>query len=499
MLKTTSIKKDITLPTLLLLAEVVLFAVLAVCSSRHFGLADGARITAAYLVAYLVPRIILTRARGTSIACQVILLLLAALLIYIDYSRLKFFTFFDGYSLQEPNLLGDGRTYYKWALYQYDGRIEPFNVMFPGFPMMMVVLWKIFGLSVVWPQAMNLMFTMTTVVLTGMTTRRLLSHRVKAKSSSLLACGMLLACMLTYFLVMSTTMLKEGTISLSMALAGFTLSSLESCDEERHHLRRDIFLFVLACVLLALVRTTYLYFIIIGVLLLALCHWRNQWRLLALMLCVIVLCVFLGNYFAYYSFERHVEIAGGGWNMQRFYVIGESQQFYHDLLNYYFLRPVWYKVLMLPLTMSVQFFIPLPWSYYDNPTFVNNVARLTYLWYFVGGTALFYYFVLSWRRNERLGVWTWWPALAFAALAYLMAGSVARYVVPILSLFVPVSVYVLCRVHEGHRRKAYLWWMVTLVIVIALVLLLCLEIQQGTFSKMLGTQSLVNYWKGLPY
>ena len=98
-----------------------------------------------------------------------------------------------------------------------------------------------------------------------------------------------------------------------------------------------------------------------------------------------------------------------------------------------------------------------------------------------------------------MGLWPWWPAIAYAAMAYLMAGSVARYVTPILPLFIPVTVYVLCRVYEGHRRKSFIWWWITLVIVITLVLLLCLEIQQGTISKMLHTQSLVHYWKGLPY
>ena len=89
--------------------------------------------------------------------------------------------------------------------------------------------------------------------------------------------------------------------------------------------------------------------------------------------------------------------------------------------------------------------------------------------------------------------------MVYAAIAYLVAGSVARYVAPILPLFVPIAVYVLCRVYEGHRRKSFLWWWIVLALVITVVLLLCLEIQQGTFSKMLHTQSLVNYWKGLPY
>ena len=148
---------------------------------------------------------------------------------------------------------------------------------------------------------------------------------------------------------------------------------------------------------------------------------------------------------------------------------------------------------MLPLTMSVQFFIPLPWNYYEEHTLINTISRFTYSWYFIGGTSLFYFFVLSWRKHENMGVWPWWPAMSFAALAYVMAGSVARYAMPILPLFIPVAMYVLCRVYEGHRRKAFIWWWAVLIIVIAAVLVLCLEIQQGTISRMLHTQSLVDY------
>ena len=79
-----------------LLVEVIALALLAVGVSSHFGLADGARITVAYLVAYLVPRIILTRARGTSTAAILILLIIAAALMYIDDLRLVGWTRFDG-------------------------------------------------------------------------------------------------------------------------------------------------------------------------------------------------------------------------------------------------------------------------------------------------------------------------------------------------------------------------------------------------------------------
>lgn len=493
-------KRGMTLPRLLLLlGEILLFAIIAVMATSDFGLADGAKITAAYLVAYLVPRIVLTRARASSTAARVVLLALTVLLIYINYHRLVGWVFFDDFSLEMPNLDGDGRGYYKWALNRYDGRVPAAGMVFPGFPLMMVALWKIFGLSVVWPQAMNLMFTLTAVVLTGMTTRRLLSHRVTVSPAALLTGGMILCCLLMYYFVMGTSILKEASIMLAMSLAGFVIAAMEADDQERHSPRRDFVLFVVACILMGLVRTTYLYFILLGLIVMTLSHPRRDWRMSLVMLGVIVASLLGGDALASYSFDRHAEIAGGGWNMQRFYVISESQQFYHDLLNYYFLYPAWHKALMLPLTISVQFIIPFPWCYYETPTLLSTLGRMTYGWYLIGGISLFYFCYVSRRRNSNMGLWPWWAALAYAAIAYIMAGSVARYVVPVQPLFIPVAMFVLCRLWEGHWRKAFLWWCVGYVILLTATLLLCLEIQQATFSKMLGTRSLLHYLQGIPY
>jgi hypothetical protein len=59
--------------------------------------------------------------------------------------------------------------------------------------------------------------------------------------------------------------------------------------------------------------------------------------------------------------------------------------------------------------------------------------------------------------------------------------------------------FVLCRLWEGHWRKAFLWWSVFYVILLATALVLSLEIQQATISKMLHTRSLVHYWQDIPY
>jgi hypothetical protein len=493
------VKQNVTIPRLLLfLAEVIVFAVLGIVASSHFGLADGARITAAYLVAYLVPRTILSRTRGNTTTAGVILLVLTIALIALSYLNLLEWTSAEGYSLEIPNLKSDARGYYKWALHHYDGRVDGQHIVFKGFPVMMLALWKLLGLNVVWPQAMNMLFTLTAVVLTAITTRRLLAHRVSLPMSTLLNGSLLLTCLLTYYLLSGIIILKEASVFLAISMSGYALASMASTDDERYHPWRDILIFVVACIIMALVRTTFLYFIALGVVIIALPHWRRDWVIALGMLVVVLLSMIVGNYFAAYSFDQHADIAAGGWEMQHTYIDDQnpSRAAFRKLIGYYFLYTPWHKLFMLPLTLSLQFIAPFPWQAIGEDSIISNhIIRFSYGWYALGGIALFYYLFISWRRHENMGAWAWWPAICYAVTAYVMAGSVARYVLPFEPLFVPVVMFLICRLWEGHWRKAFKRWSIFFVILLTMTLVICLEIQYSTISRMLHTPPLVHYLK----
>ena len=453
---------------LLLLAEVIAVAVLAIVSTRHFGVSDGLCISASYLVAYLVPLFVLKRSRGTSIAAQAVLLAIAILLSVVGYDCLVSWSTLEDYSLQRPNLIGDARNYYKWALSVYEGvpSDEPGD-MFLGFQLMMLGLWKVFGLSVIWPQAMNMMFTMLSVVLTGLMTRRVLAHRVTASPRTLVLSSMALMCLLLYYLTSGVTILKEGATFLSMTMGGYALSSMITVDEERKHLWRDICVFVLACLLMAIVRTTCLYFLALGVVVMTVSNWRRDWVLSLCMLALIFGLFVLSNYYVPYSFARHVEIVDGGWNMERTF----SLIFSKTIFDFYFLYSPWHRLLVLPVTMGIQFVLPLPFNHlFEPPYLLSFISRMTYGWYLFGGTALFYCLFVSWRRGENIGVWAWWPVLIYIGEAYVMGGMMARYLLPIQPLMVPMVLFMLCRLYEGRWRRGYLIWMITLIVLVLVAL-----------------------------
>ena len=485
---------------LLLLTEIIVFAILALAASNHFGWADGIRITAAYMVAYLVPRIILSRARGTSITAIIILFLISSLLIAANYTNLLEWTSIEDYSLELPNLKSDARNYYKWALAQYDHRFTAPDVIFPGFPLLMVGLWKVFGLSVIWPQAMNLMFTLTSVVLIGMTTQRLLSHRVTVSQEALLSGGVLLSCSLAFFLINGISILKEASTYLSISLVGYVLSSMAEGDNERHNQIRVLILFVLACALLTLIRTTTLYFIALGVVIMMFPHWKRNWKTALMMLGIVLVFFVIGEYFSNDTFNRHSRLVNGGWHMQwTFAEESVYRRLYNKVIGYYYLYSPIHRMALLPFTLSVQFIIPFPWLSNEDPTFANYICRISYGWYLVGGISLFYFIYTWWHKHGSMGSWPWWPAASYVVITYALAGSMTRYIAPFEPLFVPVAVFVLCRLRERRFRRAFVIWGICFVVLVAITLLLCLELQQGTISNILHTHPLVYYLKSILY
>ena len=470
---------------LLMTGEAIAVAILAMVAIGHFGWADGMRITLSYFIAYLVPRVVLTRSRGYSVAAGFILLVVAALVIPIDIIRLMHWTRLDEFSLSFPNIQGDGRTYYKGALAIYNSSLAHQRIPAqPGFSIMIVGLWKLFGVSVVWPQAMNLMFTLTSVVLTGLTTRRLLAGRVTQRATTLVVMGMALCAMLCHYLVIGTSVIKEGTIYLAISMAGFALAAMAACDEERHLLWRDIILLVLAAVLITIVRASYLYFLMLGVALMALPHWRRDWPMALSVLAVLVLLMMGGRYLELYSLERHSEVVGGGWNMNRFYINSETQQPYKSLMGYYFLYSPLHRLFMLPIPLAAQFVSPLPSTSLAGG-YITLISRFSWGWYFIGGISLFYFVVLSWRRQDNMGAWPWWPALVFAAIAHVMAGSVIRYVLPIQPLFVPVTAYVLARLYNGQWRRQFRIWTIIYIVLLIAALVISIKFKQGFFDPWL--------------
>ena len=462
-----------------LLAEVAAFAVLAAVSARIFTPADTATVIAGAVVAYALPRVAYTTRSWCTTTGRWIFtalgLLMAALMVYTVWHCMVGV----GLPLDAPRLISDDGGYFRWALHHYDGRCPLPRVAFPGFPMMMLWSWKLLGVSVVWPLAMNVMFTLLTVVVGAATTRRLLTGVTQQSDTWHATVGLGMTAVLFYFLSQGLRVQKEAMVYLSIALIGYTLAGINNRHASAARPRwRDGLLWAAGCLLLALARTTYLYFALIGLALVCLPQCRRCWRTLPAALAIMVPAFVLGNQLASYSVDGHIDIVKGGYYMQKAFMGSPKQQPYLELIGHYFMYPFWKRLPILPLACCVQFVIPFPWVY-DTPTVLGVLPRLGWGWYAVGGLTLFYYMKMLTRSGRELGLgaWAWWPASIYVIIAYVVAGSVSRYLLPVDPMAVPLAVLVAARLREHHWRKPFKWWVMAYVLVLVVTLVVCYHVQ----------------------
>ena len=479
---------------IILMLEIFIFAAAGVATTHWLPITDAIQFVLALLAAYAVPKAILLYAErrwndgGNTPAPQFVLLLALAACACCAISSLHGWLGHGG-TLQHPCTHSDETKYFIWALHYYEGSGDLPVITFPGFPLMMVAMWKVLGVSVLWPMALNIMFTMLSVVTVGLTTQRALHHRVDGGNAGLTAAGMLGACLLCFYLSHSTQLLKEPSIYFAVALAGYVMTTLGDDAGKPLPALLSITLWTLACVIAALVRATYVYFLLLAVALLLAGRWRAHRRTLFAMGAIAAAALLLGNQLADFSLQRQSSVIGGGAGMQNNYIL-PNQQPYLKLLGYYFYYPVWLRLLLLPLTAAVQFVIPFPWVTGGGMTFGNVFPRIQWGWYAIGGTALYYYLTQlkklpSWLKHpaapQGLGMLAWWVALCFLIIAYVIAGAVSRYVLPFEPLFIPVAIYVW---HTQRRSKGFKRWGWLYVIVLLATLAVCFVIQSDYMNAL---------------
>lgn len=457
--------------------EVILLAVLAGISLSIFRAGDAIAVTSSLAVAYAVPRLLYTSRSWSTHTGRIVFAMLGLLMVGLAVLTIWNITVSHGLPLSHPYLSSDDKLYYLWARHYFDGSCPAPKTAFIGFPLLMLGLWKVLGMSVVWPLAMNVMFTLTTVVVAAAITVRLLRYRVTCSDRWLGTLGLCLTATLMFFVSQGLRIQKESMIYFSMALIGFVLAAMnQRKDHEQRLTWHDIALWTLACVLISLGRTTYLYFVALGLAILGVTYWRSNLRKVAWLAVIVVVTFILGNILANYSVDGHLDIVKGGYFMQKQYLGNKVQQPYLDLIGKYFYYPVWQRLLILPLACCVQFIIPFPWVYNDF-SILNILPRIAWGWYAIGGIGLFYYFFMSWRRDMNLGAWAWWPAAIFVIIAYVIAGTVSRYILPVEPLLVPLAVYVIARLRDGIMRRTFKWWAIVYVVILIVTLIVCYHIQ----------------------
>ena len=473
----------------LLLFEVIALGIIAAYASRYFSFAESCDIVLALGAGYLVPRLMYSQSKMRCNWGQWILLAVGLLLALYVIHSLKVWTTHESFTLEEPELHSDDGQYYSWALAHYDGRCPTPKLSFKGLPLFMLGLWKVLGVSVVWPMALNYMFALLSIVITGKISHRVLSHHFPTiKPSTISACAMLMVPLLGFLVSQNLRIQKEAGCTLGIVMVGYCLAGFaERNNLTKNEKRRDLAVFVIGTVILALVRTNFAYFAMIGAAMMALARHHAQWKRGSLLALIALAITVVFSILFSYTFGQQYRTVDGGDAMARAFKIGIVQQPYFTLIGDYYHYPEWKRLLLLPITAGVQYIIPFPWLYdLENADIMSILPRMRVMWYFVGGTCIYYYLYINglhYKQNN-LGMWAWWPLVTFLGIAFITGGSVSRYVLPLQPLFVVIALYVLLQVKIGNYRRSFAIWMAVYVLMLIATLILCYHTQVEYFNSL---------------
>lgn len=461
--------------------EVLVLALVSLWGLRYFALPDAARLAAGLLVAYLPARVLLARDANAGIGSRCWLLLAWAILGVMVTLSIFQATGGDSAMMQHPHLRSDDLGYFNWALSQIDPSVQRPRVTFVGYPLIISLIWRVLGVHLVWPLVFNVMCTLLAIVLTGKMTVALIAPRDERTSRWVMAAALMMCSLLFFMLAHALKVLKDPACYLATTAVGLALARFVTHDDpDCREWRRCWLLMLGGSLLMAVVRTSFVYFFMLGVVLLTVTKWRVRWKRGCVLLAMTIISFAVGYCLSFYPFSQQVSTIAGGYPMQRLFITGYAQQPYLEMIGQYFYYPVWKRLLLLPFTAAVQFVIPFPWIYNAGAegAVLELFPRIRVMWYFVGGLVMFYYLFMSWRRSGGgLGVWAFWPAIVFLIIAYVVGGSVSRYVLPFEFLFIPMAVFVLYKVKHGEHRNVFFVWMAFYCLFLVATLLICHEVQ----------------------
>lgn len=464
----------------LLPSQIASLAVIVVVCFMLFPLAEVLSLICSLAVCYLASRCSLKLLGIKSPGSEFVFLAISlgsAILMLLNIWQ---WTYWGGGSMTDPILHADDSKYFNWALHYCDGSVALPKVEFPGYPALIWCLWKLFGVSFIWPMALNYLALLVSIVLAGGIAVRLLDGKVSLGRNAVACMAMALTATQFYFLSQGIRLQKEALIYLSVALVAYAMAGLAHTKTSFRW--ADVLLFLFGAALMAVMRTTWMYFILLAVLFIfAGKQWRTNKGKVAVIVFTTLLFFVIGSLYARNpATYSHPAIISGGEVMQEQFVRGNSQGLYKSLLGNYFFAPLWQRIAMLPVTAAVQFIIPFPWLPDGEPVMVDTVLpRINIVWYVVGMLSLFYYIFMAWRNTTSIGTWLFWPAVSYVIIAVLTAGSVSRYVLPFIPLFTVFAIYTVFCAKTPAMKLLLKWWCIAVFSLLAAALVLCFLLQNG--------------------
>ena len=407
------------------------------------------------VLAYIVPAILYLNSRYRSelgFAVMSVAFVVETVFLAINMQQLTV----DLGSVESPFLLHDARAFYDMAQAiasnSEQGGLRPIPYM--GYSLFIALFMKLGICDIAIPIVFNIFAILCTLLLTARLVYFVVDEKYDVNRISSYA--MLLVALVPGFMATGPVLQKDVFVTFSLLACVCSVYAIK----QRYKLWKYVPIFVIAILILSYVRATYLLVLMLFTVVVWACEWRRKDIIPFLLIGVVqvAMCMW-GMTQSWWGNTSYVEMYVSQ-NEQVTFLCGESQEPLGQLIGPYNTYPLWLKVLLLPITVGVQFMIPFPFTTVTQE-FGMPIScawhRLSYLWYFAAIPMLAYYIFYWWRKTSgglQLSLLALLAAVSYCIPAFVTAGSVSRYAFCFVPYLAVVGGYVAWRVLHYNKREA---------------------------------------------
>lgn len=260
---------------------------------------------------------------------------------------------------------------------------------------------------------------------------------------------------MSYLTVLSTIIMKDVPLTLCMALVAWQMVRLRHRMKSRFPATPFILLLTAVCAI-ALLRPNSLLFVVLGCAIMgvSLRPFRISVPIALTALLALTLCIAMHYLpFHYPAVTDQLLVADSSYHQ----VFSAGSARWDHMVGIYDQLPIWKKILWLPVNVVVQFFIPLPWTCGNYIDFGVTMpyAHFGFAWYFAGAMILYALWNSAGARVSSWMLLAWWGIACTIITAYVSAGHVSRYCIPLLPLLLPAAARAF-RYMNG-TKSFYIW------------------------------------------
>ena len=376
--------------------------------------------------------------------------------------------------LQNP----DSAIYYFDAMKTFDSSIGASAPAHRhGYGMLIAALWHLTGMTIVSPLIVNMTFILLSIIASGIIARRILSAHIGKDSRWITSCAMIMTAAVCYYLNSGTLLLKEAGICFALAVCTLGATALISQPSNK---AKTVTLWVgliVGLALLTFLRHSYILFVAIAIIVMT--PWKRNKIAPALSMLLLCAAAWGVTQLLMHDYEisrQAANIVNGNGVANSYFHDHPQHATYNNMVGDYFSYTVAQRLLWLPISIITQFLTPFPWNFGRDLIYgyTLDYAHITYPWYIVGAMVLFY-IIWAWRKSPKSLIHiTLAGIILWCIPAYLFAGTVSRYALPMLPLLVPAAVYVWAQF--SPKRSFHIYGGIY-AIVLCVTLIICHNLQ----------------------